>query len=128
MKNWQWKPGMLALLDGFRFARLVRLCGNGDWHSVVHTAGRYLPVPLTPNDVPDLKDAATVGAAIALARELWGSPALYVYPAVTGANTVKGWICYTNLRGNPDNPQFYADTEGAAVLAAIEAAPSREAP
>lgn len=116
-KNWKWRPGMRA-----RSGRSVAILPFN--FEKVPGAVKGLQ-----RSKPVMTDPGTIGHAIALARELWGSPALQVSPRTDKGNHVKGWTCYVNLpfeRDYLESEFFDADTEGAAVLAAIEAAPARE--
>jgi hypothetical protein len=107
-KGWRWLPGMLAQTpEGTRVGRVVervrtggvRLAGGGDvgWRCV-----------------PDLSDPATVvGCLLALVREAWGDPAAHAVPD-------GDWHVYGDM---PETEYGTGDTEAAALVAALEAAP-----
>ena len=92
---WRWMDGMVT-----RSGR--RLSRSGE---------RSIP-PL--GALPDLTDPATLGCLLALVREAWGRPAAYVrWSALEGI-----WICM--IKGYPPHA---ADSEAAALVAALLAAP-----
>lgn len=67
--------------------------------------------------IPDLSDPATMGCLLALVREAWGD-GVYLLP--DGGWYVKG----ARLKnGSSINLGICADTEAAALVAALEAAP-----
>jgi hypothetical protein len=64
--------------------------------------------------VPDLSDPATVvGCLLALVREAWGDPAAHAVPD-------GDWHVYGDM---PETEYGTGDTEAAALVAALEAAP-----
>lgn len=111
-KNWKWRPGMRA-----RSGRSVAILPFN--FEKVPGAVKGLQ-----RSKPVMTDPGTIGHAIALARELWQSPGAQVSPKMDSKGVIGGWVFYTNLIDQGD-PYFLADTEGAAVLAAIAAAPER---
>ena len=111
VKNWRWCAGMKANLNG----DVVTL---PDEFETVAGAEYGLS-----RSYPVMTDPGTIGHAIALARELWKSPVAQVAPKCGRGGALTGWVFYTNINNDFDDPAFFADTEGGAVLAAIEAAP-----
>lgn len=132
-KAWRWTPGMLGEwpVDGAKF-RVVAVADDGLPLRVLkaekdHTlqawglagepgaAGRFLPV---------LTDPATLGALLALVREAWGDPGIYV-ACIPGTRM---W-CVRQAGHNLRYPHPVLDddtdeaTEAAALVAALEAAP-----
>lgn len=97
-KHWRWMPGMLACcLDRECFIRVVDLEDKD----------------LTTS-IPDLSDPATLGCLLALVREAWKNPHVYV----DYSNKWKAaFCCDVGLRA------FSSTTEAAALVAALESAP-----
>jgi len=118
--GWRWMPGMLGLsakagLWRVEQADLTALFGAGAGPASIHEVGAWLP---------DLDDPATVGCLLALVREAWGvgSPvyrpsngAIRAWRVVTFAHD-EAWMTVARLLGE-------GDTEAAALVAALEAAP-----
>jgi len=69
-----------------------------------------------PHDRPDLSDPATVGCLLALVREAWGDPALYVMRA-GGDEALGVW----HARWGTSSRR--GATEAEALVVALEAAP-----
>lgn len=109
-RGWRWLPGMLALewaapgmsLTGGRPFRV-----DDGWHEV----GVY---------APDLTDAATLGCLLALVREAWGDPGMFVRPR--GSKMRPDWAVFT---GANSDIVCAALSEAEALVAALEAAPCR---
>jgi hypothetical protein len=80
--RWRWIPGMLSL-NGIRVVR---------GEEGVAFAG-------ADQDLPDLRDPATLGCVLALVRDVWGRPTL---------SAVRRY--------------FWGETEAEALVAALEAA------
>ena len=98
-KHWRWMPGMVAGGGG----RRVRSKRTGG--------------PPYKGAIPDLTDPATLGCLLALVREACGDPWIRVEPGS------RGWYCIHSRPpaggGIPGN----GETEAAALVAALEAAP-----
>jgi len=117
--GWRWLPGMLT--------QHGRICGAGylvpddvdeDWSglSAVDTVA-------WDDLLPDLRDPATLGGLLALVREAWGDPYLYVFYTsyfftVSRAGTGGG-----NWLDPKGHGMIEASTEAEALVAALEAAP-----
>ncbi len=74
-KGWRWMPGMLAL-DSTAEEHPARVIDAR--RSVVYedTDGAIHEAVVSRSDVPDLRDAATLGCVLALVREAWNMPRL----------------------------------------------------
>ena len=104
--RWRWMAGMLAFLPALHEDRGLRY-RVPDGPTLIDAA---------PHDgwFPDLNDPATLGCLLALVREAWGCPTVYVrWSALEGI-----WICM--IKGYPPHA---ADSEAAALVAALLAAP-----
>jgi len=64
-------------------------------------------------DRPDLRDPATLGCVLAMVREAWGDPFMYLAPA-------DGWYVGNGAR---DGMAGVGATEAEALASALEAAP-----
>jgi hypothetical protein len=122
--RWRWLPGMR-----YRVGSIVgRLTDN-------QCKGK---LQLVPDALPDLNDPATRGCVLELVREALRKPSIYLAPFYT--NTDAGQVAWWGLANNVDwDPQpriqylttsqgiidYYlaAETEAAALVAALEAAP-----
>jgi len=95
-KGWRWLPGM-KLTTGLRITESL--------------------VPFTFSvDLPDLTDPATLGCLLALVREAWGDPALYVMRA-GGDEALGVW----HARWGTSSRR--GATEAEALVVALESAP-----
>ena len=92
-KGWRWMPGMADC-----YGRRLR---EGDW---LDPAAEF----------PDLTDPATLGCLLALVREAWGDPTDYVR-----CGRKWEWVTSRCVERWPPS----GDTEAAALVAALEAAP-----
>lgn len=112
-RHWRWMPGMLGLsvsaeagLWRVEQADLTALSGAGAGPASIHEVGVWLP---------DLSDPATLGCLLALVREAWGCDSLTCQPLLPLVG-VHGWRV-VGTSAQSDN------TEAAALVAALEAAP-----
>lgn len=71
---------------------------------------------------PDFRDAATLGCLLALVREAWGCPDADVSRQGRWAGAPGPWVAWCGGTGTATG-----DTEAGALVAALEAAPRREA-
>jgi hypothetical protein len=102
-------PGMLGLsakagLWRVEQADLTALFGAGAGPASIHEVGAWLP---------DLDDPCTLGGLLALVREAWGDSAAHAAPD-------GDWHIYGDM---PETEYAIGDTEAAALVAALEAAP-----
>ena len=97
-KHWLWMPGMAYCHAGYRY-RYTEHTGH-----------------LGTDCYPDLTDPATLGCLLHLVREAWGERSIC-------AGVVRDGRAY--LRGAPTHEVFrqFHDSEGAALVAALDAAP-----
>jgi hypothetical protein len=97
-KHWRWMPGM-------------RWSTQDDAARLDDYQPEYMGRP--SDALPDLTDPATLGCLLALVREAWGDPCMYLAPA-------DGW--YVG-KGGRDSMPGEGPTEASALVAALEAAP-----
>ena len=133
--HWRWLPGMALVRrkqgpaggTGLRPTHLrVALTGGHpcDPFACIADVDRLpRPAPNDPHWVPDLTDPATVGCLLALVREAWGDPALSVTAGYTKDRTVEWEVEHPHPDSLPEALWTYFDTEAAALVAALEAAP-----
>ena len=122
-KHWRWTDGMRATRDHLSTPRhAVRISQSCNIHQCPDSGGPWVKTDdngqwKPERDLlPDLTDPATVGALLALVREAYKQPNAHACFALLG------WV----MRGNyaPLNFELKAaDTEAAALVAALEAAP-----
>jgi len=111
-KGWRWMPGMIA--NGRNYGGSKR---SGVVTEIV--SGRPNVVTSAGDDViligaePDTSAPSTLGCILALVREAWGEPLIYVRPASFG------WVAGAPLARDLSEGR----TEAEALLAALEAAP-----
>jgi hypothetical protein len=104
-KGWRWMPGMAD-----HWGQRLR---EGQW---VDPAAA----------LPDLTDPATLGCVLALVREAWGNPHIWVESCVDREMWSSidhyglGWAC---PNGEPVVDDIEGATEAEALVAALEAAP-----
>lgn len=117
-RYWRWLPGMLTLTG----------------HRVSDEDAETDEPILFDDDLPDLRDPATVGCLLALVRKVWSSA-----PATTSRfiyysperGSYSSWAC-TYWRPDADSRQggawiqAHGDTEAEALVAALEAAGTQE--
>jgi len=123
--GWRWLPGMRCL-DGSRMLRAGRDL-SGPWQAWSDEHCDACACKLRPeetrDDLPDLSDPATVGCLLALVREAWD------WPNAFACHDEIGWYVPNGQTGCSVEWQIEAsdgerhDTEAAALVAALEAAP-----
>jgi len=130
--GWRWMPGMRATHRHCSPIRvLVRDDGEGyECHIVapgpdgneiqcIDECGVMGSFPGADGSaypvLPDLDDPATLGCLLALVREAWGDPRIYVW--------TPGPLPRWHVRGYSCAPAVGGATEAEALVAALEAAP-----
>lgn len=111
-KHWKWMDGMTAYNHPYDYSMVV----GGYAEESSYT---FEPKKNDKDWLPDLTEPGTVGCLLALVREAWNSPRLQVSPMLPNG----GWVCYLNDTDESCFPYYRGDTEAAALVAALEAAP-----
>ena len=138
--QWRWTPGMLVFAPALRgagapetgpfYARLASMGGqaSADGHEGWRRLGL---VDLDSEEVPDLRDPATLGCLLALVRDAWPTaPAVtarherYVRSAKSRMKMEHQWTCSYCTGG--DWAQAHGETEAEALVTALEAAGTQE--
>ena len=128
--GWRWMPGMLVItthnyhrpariesLDGDTYGLTVIPHADGPVFAGHHEYGITGEFP-RGSSVPDLSDPATLGCLLALVREAWGKHTIVDYARY-------GWSVYAPTG---DAVGASCKSEAHALVAALEAAPTAEAP
>lgn len=105
----EWAPGMRWLRWAPGTARHLQIAGRVPDGPDMHDYDRE-------HVVPDFTDPATIGILLAVVREVWASPTLFVRPAASG---------WTVMRGRGMGKLSDGETEADALIAALEAAAAR---
>lgn len=105
-RGWRWMGGMLA--GGFRVCRVDPHGYRFGWSDSSYA------YRIADDVLPDLTDPATLGCLLALVREAWGDPKAYVRAG-------RGWEWVSDFCVERRPP--CGETEAAALVAALEAAP-----
>ena len=120
-RGWRWMPGMLSdhgriveinvygLLVGYTTGIILK-SGNQGW-----PRGWEASASLR---LPDLTDPATLGCLLALVREAWGDPGMFVRPR--GSKMRPDWAVFTGANSDIVCASL---SEAEALVAALEAAP-----
>jgi hypothetical protein len=134
-KGWRWMPGMLAqwLKDPEPLGRVYR---GSDEPEKGFTAPPYGPMivmldllgPIKAKRgrvaedciIPDLSDPATLGCLLALVREAWSIPSLYVRLNPYGTDKVQ--LTWSGPGSTTVLALANAETEAEALVKALEAA------
>jgi hypothetical protein len=122
--RWHWMPGMSTSNGGRVFAV------DEDGSCRLDFGAEEVPFWCTPETMskmtPCFTDPATLGCLLALVREAWGNPHIWVESCVdremwSSIDHYKlGWAC---PNGEPVPPDIECATEAEALVAALEAAP-----
>ena len=129
-KGWRWMPGMLIRTV---YGVTDRIAGIDDTHIHAWAESQQTDCPrgmwiryrrdrMKNHGVPDLTDPATLGCLLALVREAWDDPHAYVLASSPDWYTMRspngsgGWLGPSPIDGS---------TEAAALVCALESAPSR---
>ena len=133
-KGWRWAPGMLSRCSTDTRRAVYRwlvgpdtrhyglVCIVQDKHG--QPCRNVATLQPGPDDLPDLTDQATLGCLLALVREAWGTPDLYVAPVeYVGPGPAPAWRAWA-----VEGPDLHVYTtsgknEAAALVAALEVAP-----
>jgi len=124
-KGWRWMPGMVMLwlsseVGGFSsWARPMSVSHDGSvnwWEGDPPT--REVDGVWQDKAIPDLTDPATLGCLLALVREAWGNPHIWVE-----SSTGEAFIGWAAPEYQPAPPDIVRATEAEALVAALEAAP-----
>ena len=102
-RGWRWMPGM-------------RWQTSDDHGRLDDFQPEYMWCP--DRALPDLTDAATLGCLLALVRQAWGDPGMFVRPR--GSKMRPDWAVFT---GANSDIVCAALSEAEALVAALEAAP-----
>ena len=115
-----------AVRDGSNCIALNEQDTDG-WPLLMWASTNYIMVDGQPKCefFPDFTDPATIGCLLHQAREAWDSPRLQTSPMLQPAPLE--WICYPNACED-DGRRYLGDSEPAAILAAIAAAPPKVNP
>ena len=124
-------PPLLQLLAGGGRREVPLADAQADrergWPEFIAPARRWSEGDGFPQDgrLPDLDDPATLGCLLALVREDWNDPHIYVRKSVTRNQ----WVAWRKrLRDDDDEVKVSEGrTEDESLVAALEAAPRREA-
>ena len=115
-KHWRWMPGMRLTANG---PSTLRVCSHTT--VVVEQTGAWYHLTTldSADHLPDLTDPATLGCLLALVREATGLP-VFVCQLMSGQ-----WVVRYASNGLDDGfvKGKWGDTEAAALVTALEAAP-----
>ena len=117
----RWMAGMKVDQNGNRVL-YVHPDGKRIGIAMAHGIGVGYLDAVAVHLLPDFADPATIGCLLHQAREAWDSPRLQTSPMLQPAPLE--WICYPNACED-DGRRYLGDSEPAAILAAIAAAPPK---
>lgn len=115
-EHFRWMAGMLIMDNGAG----VRFCweDNDYLHGCAEEGKSWMRLSKKKERLPDVRDPATMGCLLALAREAWKTPVLQVSPSLPDG---KVWSCYVN---DDEDHLYRMPTEVAAIIAALDRAMS----
>lgn len=121
--KWKW-------LDGMRDFRIHEERYNAEHEGFLEVDGYglgYTYKGLYPNSLPDFSDPATLGCLLALVRETYINPTIFVRWFESGPDQNKWAVCYTEGGGGAaflyvNRKYVWGDTEAEALVVALEAA------
>lgn len=122
-KGWRWMPGMAYWSGGIAYRIAYRCRESGTWvaFEIDSVGGGDRQYGMTlQHALPDLNDPATLGCLLALVREAWGDHLLHVEPYHCAEWHV--WPA-PGMENDRDTAIWHGETEAAALVAALEAAP-----
>ena len=129
-KGWRWMPGMACtnrrvgprgrVLEGGRRCPEVGKIITVHSFGPISDGGGISDIVAHPDILPDLTDPCTLGGLLALVREAWDDPHVYVHANGPSWYTVRS----PNGAGGLLGPlPIDGSTEAEALVAALEAAP-----
>jgi hypothetical protein len=114
--RWRWVLGMTTSNGG----RILAVDEDGS--CLIAFGAEEFPFWCTPETMskmtPCLTDPATLGCLLALVREAWGNPHIWVE-----SSTGEAFIGWAAPEYQPAPPDIVRATEAEALVAALEAAP-----
>ena len=117
--RWRWMPGML-ILGRWRVDIDPERPNRGPGWECGPNGETWWEEP-DADDIPDVRDPATLGCLLALVREAWVDPTAHVVPTADDSGT-ETWVAWVFPPAEVPRT-FPGGSEAEALLAALEAAP-----
>lgn len=111
-EGWRWMSGQPVIDPHGVRKYVVNTHGRGAWVARAASVS-WLSDEVLTRCLPDLTDPATLGCLLALVRAAWDDPAAWAAPD-------GDWHVFGDM---PETEYGIGDTEAAALVAALEAAP-----